>query len=39
MEEMSTGGYLNCREVRTQRDFYLKASIQKQGKKRADFVD
>lgn len=39
MEEMSLGGYLNCREVRTQRGFYLKASIQKQGEKMADFVD
>lgn len=39
MEEMSTGGCLNCREVRTQRGFSLKASIQKQGKKKADFVD
>lgn len=39
MEEMSLGGYWNCREVRTQRGFYLKAFIQKQGEKVADFVD
>lgn len=38
MEEMSMAGYLNCKEVRTQRVFHLKASTQKQGKKRADFV-
>lgn len=39
MEEMSLGGYLNCREVRTQRGFDLKAFMQKQGKKADDFVD
>lgn len=39
MEEMSMGSYLNCGEVRTQSVFHLKASIQKQGKKTADFVD
>lgn len=38
MEEMSMPGYLNCKEVRTQRGFHLKDSTQKQGKKRADFV-
>lgn len=38
-EEMSAGGCLNCREVRTQRGFESEASIQKQGKKAADFVD
>lgn len=39
MEEMNMGGYLHCREVRTQRGVLFEGSTQKQGKKRADFVD
>lgn len=39
MEEMSLGGYANCREVRTQRGDCLKASLQKQGSKKTDSVD
>lgn len=36
-EEMSTGGYLNCRGQNSKEFFYTKTSTER-GKKRAEFV-